>query len=143
MKKIKKKNLMYATIFAVIYLAAFFIIITFFGHGPNYIYVAHWAARHLFFFAWIGAILFAVFGDRLSAVIVTAGCFFGIAAGQIIGDMIVSYNAAQAEQALIDGNYQLHYQLHSHPGWWIWILVLLTSLIGAFLIRFLRRRGGY
>jgi len=110
-KKVTKKNLLEAAIFAAIYLAVFFVIITFFGHNGHYIYVAHWSAGNFFLFVWVAAILFAVFGDRLSAIIVTAGCFIGITAGEIIGNMVVSHNAAAAQQALIDGNYQLHAQL--------------------------------
>ena len=140
MSGIKGKRMLETAAAALIYPIVYSLIILIFGNNPRNLYVADWVAMNHFFFLWAVAMFFAYTGDRLSAIIITAGCFAGIGLGQIIGDIVARPTADAAMQALIAGDYDLFAQLHNHPGWVIWIVTMIVSLTGVLALRWRKSR---
>jgi hypothetical protein len=125
----KQNRIIYAIIevliLAIIILVAFTVL--------NSEYLFGWAAHNWKFYLFLSsiALLFLFLNQRLVSLLMTIGIAIGIFMGNYLGAWINRYN----ESKIVEGmTAEEVYRLRHHPGFEIWIgVILLFIVIGFFL----------
>lgn len=125
-----------AVILAVVALLSFTVL--------NTEYLFQWAAHNWKFYFVLGAIalLPVFFHKQFLSAFMTAGIVIGIFAGNYLGGLINRYN----ESKIVEGmKAEELYKLRHHPGFEIWMGIILLSIVSGFIIQAIvkkRRRKG-
>lgn len=128
-----KKSFMTKTIHLVINAFVFLAIYLLSKTTFQFIYLFEWTARRYYFFIWIIVIIFIIRGYFKSAYIVTLTNVFALFFGHFFGQYIRNIRMKQIVPGI---DPEIAYQLSRNDGWWIWIvLVLLSIIIGYYIGR--------
>jgi len=109
-----------AIILAVVALLAFLVL--------NTEYLFQWAAHNWKFYLVLGviALLLILLNKQFVSAFMTAGIVIGIFVGNFLGSSIKGLN----EGKIVEGmKAEEVYRLHHHPGFEIWIGVILLSIV--------------
>ena len=90
------------------------------------IYLFEWTADHYYLCLWVASVTFCFLKMYKAAFITTAGNWAGILMGQVLGDFIIKINAAKITSDMYVGKV---WQLKTHYGVLIWLIVFLLSFI--------------
>ena len=80
---------------------------------------------------WVASVTFCFLEMYRAALITTAGNWTGILIGQVLGDFIIKINATKITPDMYIGKV---WQLKTHYGVLIWLLVFLLSFIIGMLV---------
>jgi len=117
-----------------------FLLIVFFAYVLCYllsqtvlheIYLFEWTANHYYLCLWAAPVTFCFLEMYKAALITTIGNWAGILIGQLLGDFILKINAAKITPGLYVGKV---WQLKTHYGVLIWLIVFLLSFLVGILI---------
>ena len=86
---------------------------------------------------WVASVTFCFLEMYKAALITTAGNWAGILIGQVLGDFIIKINATKITPDMYIGKV---WQLKTHYGVLIWLLVFLLSFIIGMLVE-KKKRG--
>ena len=123
-----------------------FLLIVFLGYVVCYllsqtvfheIYLFEWTAAHCYLCLWVASVTFCFLEMYKVALITTAGNWAGILIGQVLGDFIIKINATKITPDMYIGK---AWQLKTHYGVLIWLLVFLLSFIIGMLVE-KKKRG--
>lgn len=101
------------------------------------IYLFEWTAAHYYLCVWVASVTFCFLEMYKAALITTAGNWAGILIGQVLGDFIIKINATKITPDMYIGKV---WQLKTHYGVLIWLLVFLLSFIIGMLVE-KKKRG--
>lgn len=90
------------------------------------IYLFEWTADHYYLCLWVASVTFCFLERYKAALITTIGNGAGILMGQVLGDFIIKINAARITPDMYVGK---AWQLKTHYGVLIWLIVFLLSFI--------------
>ena len=90
------------------------------------IYLFKWTADHSYLYLWVVPAAFCFLKMVRAAFSTTIGNWAGILIGQVLGDFIIKINAAKITPDMYVGKV---WQLKTHYGVLIWLLVFLLSVM--------------
>ena len=96
-----------------------------------------WTADHYYLCLWAAPVTFCFLEKYKAALITAIGNWAGILIGQSLGDFIIKVNAARITPDMYVGKV---WQLKTHYGVLIWLLVFLLSFIIGMLVE-KKKRG--
>ena len=95
------------------------------------IYLFEWTASRYYLCLWVVSFTFCLLEMYKAALITTIGNWAGILIGQVLGDIMIKINAAKITPGMYVGKV---WQLKTHYGVLIWLIVFLFSLIIGMLV---------
>lgn len=112
-----------------------FLLVIFLAYGSCYllsqtvfheIYMFGWTADHYYLCLWVIPAAFCFLEMFRAVISTTIGNWAGILIGQVLGDFIIKINAAKITPDMYVGK---AWQLRTHYGVLIWLVVFLLSVI--------------
>lgn len=102
-------------------------------------YLFQWAAHNWVFslILCLAALLPLLFNKRIVSAFLTAGISIGIFAGNYIGGLIKEHNISKITDGM--SAEEIH-RLRSHPGFGIWIAIILVFLVIGVGLQFIAAR---
>ena len=88
-------------------------------------------AAHYYLCVWVASVTFCFLEMYKAALITTAGNWAGILIGQVLGDFIIKINATKITPDMYIGKV---WQLKTHYGVLIWLLVFLLSFVIGMIV---------
>ena len=102
------------------------------------VYLPDWTAQNHYLYLWIAPIVLDLLDLNWVSVSISLGNLAGVIFGQVMGDFIVRIHTAKITPEMSPGQAQ---QLRTHPGFLIWLgMILLFILAGILLHK--RHQGG-
>ena len=86
------------------------------------VYLPDWTAQNHYLYLWIAPIILDLLDLHWVSTSISLGNLAGVVFGQLLGDWIVRVNVAKITPEMAPGQAQ---QLRTHPGFLIWLGVLL------------------
>ena len=91
-----------------------------------------WTAQNHYLYLWIAPIVLDLLDLHWVSVSISLGNLAGVIFGQVIGDFIVRINLARITPEMAPGQAQ---QLRTHPGFWIWLGMILLFILAGILLQ--------
>lgn len=132
-----KKSLISKTIHLAINALIFLAIYALSRTSFQQLYLFEWTSRNYYLFVWIFVIIFIVKGYYKSGYLVSLTNVFAIFFGQYLGDFIRNNRMKEIAPGI---DPELAYKLSRHDGWWIWLVLIILSVIIGYIIG---RRNDY
>lgn len=139
----KQQNYIVAAICAALYILVYALCTLLFRWNSDLeTYTAGWVMHNRYLYVWLVAILFGLFGKRITCILTTIGCFLGIYLGDVIGDYIHLKNLELVEQLISKGtdSVQIYFLKYHQSGVYIWLLTILVFMLIGLILDFLTTR---
>ena len=96
------------------------------------VYLPGWTAQNHYLYLWVAPFFLDLSGYHWVSVSISLGNLAGVIFGQVMGDFIVRINLAKITPEMAPGQAQ---QLRTHPGFWIWLGMILLFILAGILLQ--------
>jgi hypothetical protein len=130
----KKHPLSYRLLLAeiVLFILLYILSKTVFAETYLFAWAAHRWYRYVFFF--MPAALFALYNKYKLSISLLVGTVVGLFTGNYLGDYIVGLNKAKIAAGAENLSNEQIYRLSHHPGFEIWIGIVLAALLVGLIL---------
>ncbi|MDO5726051.1 MAG: hypothetical protein Q4P29_07140 [Tissierellia bacterium] len=128
----KKLELTYKMRYAALLLLPFLILFIISKTLLKDLYLFEWTSRHLYLYIWVLVLAFVLTDNKILAKAIVYGNIAGIIIGQFLGDFIRNQNISKITS---DMNAEQIYRMHKHPGFQIWIIVMIISIVISLIFK--------